>query len=818
MDDGLTNASRAFAAQNGVGAKGDHDDGDADDVIVTVDPLRVKRVRQMDVTGSEDHVLYVPRHPLPLFPPRFSPLSPQHVLDPPEGERMLALLAQLDSARARAAQRKGARGGKGGRKRRDRGEADGDAGGDENEREKGRKGEGGGGEDLKGGGGKAAGAGGAGGKAVAEAHGEWAWQGVMSQLTSAQEELRVIVDLVNAVESGAEGLAVSGVSKPKQHAAEMSSELTARLAGKLTLLQVGTVRFSVVGRESVCFRSCLFRLLSLFPLLCSSHPFSPFSPSPHDCRHSSPSPRLPLCRAQQDVGGGLLHAAARLTQQVSDDAPFYTALQRIQHRWKVKRTHPALAPPPTPLSAASSTAAGFAADVTVQSLLLSLPHAPSLPASMPLIPATILPFTSLRLDRDKQGMLRAAPPEGQPIRRLHVSVFGREAGGDYGEDGGGGARSSSEGLVGNGGEEEGEGGRMAEGKEGEEGAEEEEEGGVGRAVRQAHELLRAAQRSWLDCQLFESLQSHLAAASTVALPLASISSSSLSLSLASSPACLSLHLLSSAPALPLWSSLIRRAHRRRPHQQQTKRAQQQGGQGQGQGQGDLQEGQQQEKVKGETDQEKEQQAEGWQDRAAFGRFLYEADSAAARVYLGEAYLLLQQQAQERARKLRFQLLDSEIEGEGEGEEEREGGDGGSGMRCGGGGERGEARLRAAGGLEWWGRSEGGVGGSAMGGPAGSGRKASGWGWAGGGGGGGGGGGTGTAAGGAAGVGGGGGGGSAVGMGVGVVELLWGAAAHRAKKKAVERCLFRMVGVLHAWYGAAGSMYHAWYGAACMVWC
>ncbi|CAI7872127.1 unnamed protein product, partial [Closterium sp. NIES-53] len=708
MDDGLTNASRAIAAQNGVDAKGNHDDGDTDDVIVTVDPLRVKRVRQMDVTGSEDHVL-----------------------EPPEGERMLALLAQLDGARARAAQRKGARGGKGGRKRRDRGEAHGDGGGDENEREKGRKGEGGGGEDVKGGGGKAAGAGGVGGKAVAEAHGEWVWQGVMSQLTSAQEELRVIVDLVNAVESGAEGLAVSGVSKPKQHAAEMSSELTARLAGKLTLLQ--------------------------------------------------------------DVGGGLLHAAARLTQQVSDDAPFYTALQRIQHRWKVKRTHPALAPLPTPLSTSSSTAAGFAADVTVQSLLLSLPHAPPLPASMPLIPATSLPFTSLRLDRDKQGMLRAAPPEGQPIRRLHVSVFGREAGGEYGEDGGAGAHSSSEGLVGKGGEEEGEGGGMAEGKEGEEG--EEEEGGVGRAVRQAHELLRAAQRSWFDWQvkrltahsphstltaqhthltahsphstltarsslhsppllhcsplpvltprqLFESLQSHLAAASTVALPLASISSSSLSLSLASSPACLSLRLLSSAPAPPLWSSLTRRAHHRRPHQQQTKRAQKQGGQGQGQG--DLQEGQQQEK-----------------------------------------------QAQKRARKLRLQSLDSEIEGEGEWEEEREGGGGGTAMRCGGGGERGEARVRAAGGLEWWGRSEGGGGGSAMGGPAGSGRKASGWGWAGGGGGGGGGGGTGTAAGGAAGVGGGGGGGSAVGMGVGVVELLWGAAAHRAKKKAVERCLFRM---------------------------
>ncbi|CAI5464797.1 unnamed protein product [Closterium sp. Yama58-4] len=174
---------------------------------------------------------------------------------------MLALLAQLDVARARAAQRKGARGGKGGRKRRDRGEADGDGGGDENEREKGRKREGGGGEDLKGGGGKASGAGGVGGKAsgaggvggkaAAEAHGEWAWQGVMSQLTSAQEELRVIVDLVNAVESGAEGLAVSGVSKPKQHAAEMSAELTTRLAGKLTLLQVGTVRFSVVGLDSV---------------------------------------------------------------------------------------------------------------------------------------------------------------------------------------------------------------------------------------------------------------------------------------------------------------------------------------------------------------------------------------------------------------------------------------------------------------------------------------------------------------------------------------------------------------------------------------
>ncbi|CAI5528014.1 unnamed protein product, partial [Closterium sp. Naga37s-1] len=252
MDDGLTNASRAIAAQNGVGAKGNHDDGDTDDVIVTVDPLRVKRVRQMDVTGSEDHVLYVPRHPLPLSPSL--PLPFPHTTcctEPLEGERMLALLAQLDGARARAAQRKGARGGKGGRKRRDRGEADGDGGGDENEREKGRKGEGGGGEDLKGGGGKSAGAGGVGGKAVAEAHGEWAWQGVMSQLTSAQEELRVIVDLVNAVESGAEGLAVSGVSKPKQHAAEMSSELTARLAGKLTLLQVGSVRFCVVGLESV---------------------------------------------------------------------------------------------------------------------------------------------------------------------------------------------------------------------------------------------------------------------------------------------------------------------------------------------------------------------------------------------------------------------------------------------------------------------------------------------------------------------------------------------------------------------------------------
>ncbi|CAI5461090.1 unnamed protein product, partial [Closterium sp. Yama58-4] len=268
----------------------------------------------------------------------------------------------------------------------------------------------------------------------------------MSQLTSAQEELRVIVDLVNAVESGAEGLAVSGVSKPKQHAAEMSAELTTRLAGKLTLLQ--------------------------------------------------------------DVGGGLLHAAARLTQQVSDDAPFYTALQRIQHRWKVKRTHPALAPPPTPLSASSSssTAAGFAADVTVQSLLLSLPHAPPLPASMPLIPATSLPFTSLRLDRDKQGMLRAAPPEGQPIRRLHVSVFGREAGSEYGEDGGAGpgaaadARGSGEGVVGKGEEEEGEGGGMAEGTDGEEGEEKEEEGGEGTAVHKAHELLRAAQRSWFDWQ------------------------------------------------------------------------------------------------------------------------------------------------------------------------------------------------------------------------------------------------------------------------------------------------------------------------------
>ncbi|CAI5973219.1 unnamed protein product [Closterium sp. NIES-65] len=491
MDDGLTNASRAIAAQNGVGAKGDHDDGDADDVIVTVDPLRVKRVRQMDVTGSEDHVLYVPRHPLP---PRFSPLSPQHVLDPPEGERMLALLAQLDGARARAAQRKGARGGKGGRKRRDRGEADGDAGGDENERVKGRKGQGGGGEDLKGGGGKAAGAGGAGGKAVAEAHGEWAWQGVMSQLTSAQEELRVIVDLVNAVESGAEGLAVSGVSKPKQHAAEMSSELTARLAGKLTLLQVGAVRFSVLVSSPP-------RLPVSAPVCSASSPFSLSSaPLIHSPRSRLPLMTVAILLLRPDVGGGLLHAAARLTQQVRDDAPFYTALQRIQHRWKVKRTHPALAPPPTPLSAASSTAAGFAADVTVQSLLLSLPHAPSLPASMPLIPATSLPFTSLRLDRDKQGMLRAAPPEGQPIRRLHVSVFGREAGGDNGGDGGAGARISSEGLVGKGGEEEGEGGRMAEGKEGDEGAEEEEEGGVGRAVRQAHELLRAAQRSWFDWQ------------------------------------------------------------------------------------------------------------------------------------------------------------------------------------------------------------------------------------------------------------------------------------------------------------------------------
>ncbi|CAI5974823.1 unnamed protein product [Closterium sp. NIES-65] len=669
MDDGLTNASRAIAAQNGVGAKGDHDDGDADDVIVTVDPLRVKRVRQMDVTGSEDHVL-----------------------DPPEGERMLALLAQLDGARARAAQRKGARGGKGGRKRRDRGEADGDAGGDENERVKGRKGQGGGGEDLKGGGGKAAGAGGAGGKAVAEAHGEWAWQGVMSQLTSAQEELRVIVDLVNAVESGAEGLAVSGVSKPKQHAAEMSSELTARLAGKLTLLQVGAVRFSVLVSSPP-------RLPVSAPVCSASSPFSLSSaPLIHSPRSRLPLMTVAILLLRPDVGGGLLHAAARLTQQVSDDAPFYTALQRIQHRWKVKRTHPALAPPPTPLSAASSTAAGFAADVTVQSLLLSLPHAPSLPASMPLIPATSLPFTSLRLDRDKQGMLRAAPPEGQPIRRLHVSVFGREAGGDNGGDGGAGARISSEGLVGKGGEEEGEGGRMAEGKEGEEGAEEKEEGGVGRAVRQAHELLRAAQRSWFD----------------------------------------------------------------------------------------------------------------WQ-------------SAAARVYLGEAYLLLQQQAQERARNLRFQLLDSEIEGEGEGEEEREGGDGGTGMRCGGGGERGEARVRAAGGLEWWGRSEGGGEGGVRWGDQreAGGRRQDGDGQGAG---------EGEAA--------------AVALVLAVLLLalvavvvgvrwgwVWGwwsccgGQRHTGQRKGLwsDACCAWYGGagsVCHAWYGGAGSVCHAWYGGAgsvCHAW-
>ncbi|GJP36846.1 hypothetical protein CLOM_g21315 [Closterium sp. NIES-68] len=558
-------ASQANASQNGVEAVTDHSvgggDDDAADVIVMVDPLRVKRVREMDVTGSEDHVL-----------------------DPPEGERMLALLAQLDAARGRAALRKGARGqknaagGKGGRKRRSRGEEDGEVG---------------------------------------EAHGEWAWQGVMSQLTSAQEELRVIVDLVNAVESGAEGLAVSGVSKPKQHAAEMSSDLTARLAGKHQLLQ--------------------------------------------------------------DVGGGLLHAAARLTQQVSDDAPFYTALQYIQHRWKVKRTHPALAAPPTPLSSSSSTAAGFAADVTVQSLLLSLPHSLPLPASMPVIPATSLPFTSLRLDRDKQGMLRAASPEGQPIRKLHVSLFGREANDDeVGEDGGGsGGGEGGEGGVEKEGrveEESGDGG-MKERESGggmDEEKESEEEGDVGRAVRKAHQLLRAVQRSWFDWQLFESLQGDLTAATAVSLPLTSISSSSLSLSLASSPASLSLHLLSPPSPPALWSSLTQHTLNRRHYRLQLKGGKQQ--QQQGQGKGQLQQ-------------------RHWHDREAFGKFMDRAESAAGRVYLGEAYLLLQQQAQERVRKLRWQLA---------------------------------------------------------------------------------------------------GGGSGVGMGVGVVELLWGAAAHRAKRRAVERCLQRMV--------------------------
>ncbi|GJP63370.1 hypothetical protein CLOP_g20447 [Closterium sp. NIES-67] len=612
-------ASQANASQNGVEAVTDHSvgggDDDAADVIVMVDPLRVKRVREMDVTGSEDHVL-----------------------DPPEGERMLALLAQLDAARGRAALRKGARGqknaagGKGGRKRRSRGEEDGEGGGegDGEEKEQGRegkqvgKGGGGGGEggDARGGtgggvGGKAGGVGGAGGKTVGEAHGEWAWQGVMSQLTSAQEELRVIVDLVNAVESGAEGLAVSGVSKPKQHAAEMSSDLTARLAGKHQLLQ--------------------------------------------------------------DVGGGLLHAAARLTQQVSDDAPFYTALQYIQHRWKVKRTHPALAAPPTPLSSSSSTAAGFAADVTVQSLLLSLPHSLPLPASMPVIPATSLPFTSLRLDRDKQGMLRAASPEGQPIRKLHVSLFGREANDDeVGEDGGGsGGGEGGEGGVEKEGrveEESGDGG-MKERESGggmDEEKESEEEGDVGRAVRKAHQLLRAVQRSWFDWQLFESLQGDLTAATAVSLPLTSISSSSLSLSLASSPASLSLHLLSPPSPPALWSSLTQHTLNRRHYRLQLKGGKQQ--QQQGQGKGQLQQ-------------------RHWHDREAFGKFMDRAESAAGRVYLGEAYLLLQQQAQERVRKLRWQLA---------------------------------------------------------------------------------------------------GGGSGVGMGVGVVELLWGAAAHRAKRRAVERCLQRMV--------------------------
>ncbi|CAI5537711.1 unnamed protein product, partial [Closterium sp. Naga37s-1] len=232
MDDGLTNASRAFAAQNGVGAKGDHDDGDADDVIVTVDPLRVKRAcgrwtsPAARTTCCTCHVT--------LFPlsPRFSPLPTT-----PTRPRESACWRFWRSwtVRARAQHRGRARGG-------GRGAGNGGTGGRRmgmlagtrmNGRRggKGREGEGG----LERRWGKGSSAGGAGGKAVAEAHGEWAWQGVMSQLTSAQEELRVIVDLVNAVESGAEGLAVSGVSKPKQHAAEMSSELTARLAGKLTL-------------------------------------------------------------------------------------------------------------------------------------------------------------------------------------------------------------------------------------------------------------------------------------------------------------------------------------------------------------------------------------------------------------------------------------------------------------------------------------------------------------------------------------------------------------------------------------------------------
>ncbi|KAG9459666.1 hypothetical protein H6P81_004174 [Aristolochia fimbriata] len=102
----------------------------------------------------------------------------------------------------------------------------------------------------------------------------WPWQSMLENLQLAHQELSVIIDLINTVEVN-DAVTVAGMSRPKQSAGEMLSDLAVSAATKLQ-----------------CFRH---------------------------------------------LGRYFKQSAKALEKQVAREARFYGALIRLQQNWKVKR-------------------------------------------------------------------------------------------------------------------------------------------------------------------------------------------------------------------------------------------------------------------------------------------------------------------------------------------------------------------------------------------------------------------------------------------------------------------------------------------------